>query len=197
MYPGKEVANPHLPSLARPLPVRTSREHTVSNVHSSLSRVLSLPFRAFVNHGAHRSFSSTEDDTLPPFVRAVSREVELAQHPWLRWNPTATLTATEQHEPALKRMRAQYLGCVSEVDAAMGELFGWLKAEGLWDKTMVVRHCLALTFHCRVCNAFHWRFTVLPLPFINLPPPSPQVLTADHGEQLGDHWQLGKLGYFR
>ena len=23
------------------------------------------------------------------------------------------------------------------------------------------------------------------------------VLTADHGEQLGDHWQLGKLGYFR
>eukprot|EP01052_Picozoa_sp_SAG31_P012064 SAG31_NODE_696_length_12754_cov_9.480759_4_plen_349_part_00 len=23
------------------------------------------------------------------------------------------------------------------------------------------------------------------------------VLTADHGEQLGDHWQLGKLGFFR
>ena len=23
------------------------------------------------------------------------------------------------------------------------------------------------------------------------------VVTADHGEQLGDHWQLGKLGFFR
>jgi arylsulfatase A-like enzyme len=60
----------------------------------------------------------------------------------------------------LERMKSQYLGCVSEVDAALGRLVAFLKAAGEWDRTML-------------------------------------VLTSDHGEQLGEHRQISKLGFYR
>ena len=48
---------------------------------------------------------------------------------------------------------------MSEVDAALGRLFAFLKETGRWDNTLI-------------------------------------VFTSDHGEQMGDHWLLGKCGYF-
>jgi len=63
-------------------------------------------------------------------------------------------------DPAeLRRLRAQYFGMVSHVDAEVGRLLDALVDTGQWDDTIV-------------------------------------VLTADHGEQLGDQGLLEKLGWF-
>jgi arylsulfatase A-like enzyme len=48
---------------------------------------------------------------------------------------------------------------MSRVDAEIGRLVAFLKASGLWDRTLI-------------------------------------IFTSDHGEELGDHWLLGKGGYF-
>jgi len=60
---------------------------------------------------------------------------------------------------AMRGIRAQYFGMVSEVDAQLGRVWAALRDLGMWDETLV-------------------------------------VVTADHGEQLGDHGQLGKGGMF-
>jgi arylsulfatase A-like enzyme len=60
---------------------------------------------------------------------------------------------------AVRRIRAQYLGMVSDVDAQLGRLWSELRELGAWDDTLV-------------------------------------IVTADHGEQLGDQGQLGKGGLF-
>lgn len=63
-------------------------------------------------------------------------------------------------DPAkVQRMRAQYFGMVSEVDAQLGRLWRALRERGEWDDTVV-------------------------------------VVTADHGEQLGDQGLIQKLGWF-
>ena len=62
-------------------------------------------------------------------------------------------------EAAMRHLRAQYFGMISEVDAQLGRIWQALQANGMWDDTLV-------------------------------------VITADHGEQLGDHGLLQKLGYF-
>lgn len=59
----------------------------------------------------------------------------------------------------LARMRAQYFGMVSEVDAQLGRVWDHLEATGEWESTLI-------------------------------------ILTADHGEQLGDQGLKEKLGYF-
>jgi len=59
----------------------------------------------------------------------------------------------------LARMRAQYFGMVSEVDAQLGRIWAHLRARGMWDDTCI-------------------------------------IVTADHGEQLGDHGLREKLGYW-
>jgi arylsulfatase A-like enzyme len=68
-------------------------------------------------------------------------------------------SAAPSDETAIRRLRAQYYGMVSEVDAALGRVWAWLQANGQWDDTVI-------------------------------------VVTADHGEQLGDHGLLQKLGFF-
>jgi arylsulfatase A-like enzyme len=68
--------------------------------------------------------------------------------------------ATAPSDPdELARMRAQYLGMVSEVDHQLGRVWDHLVATGEWESTVI-------------------------------------VLTADHGEQLGDQGLKEKLGYF-
>ena len=62
-------------------------------------------------------------------------------------------------EAALRHLRAQYFGMISEVDAQLGRIWQALQANGMWDDTLV-------------------------------------VVTADHGEQLGDHGLLQKVGWF-
>jgi len=59
----------------------------------------------------------------------------------------------------IRRMRAQYLGMVSEVDAALGRLLDEVRELGAWDDTLV-------------------------------------IVTSDHGNMLGDHGLIEKLGYW-
>lgn len=59
----------------------------------------------------------------------------------------------------MRRLRAQYYGMVSHVDAELGRLFDHLRALGRWDRTVV-------------------------------------VVTADHGDQLGDHGLIEKAGFY-
>jgi arylsulfatase A-like enzyme len=74
----------------------------------------------------------------------------LLQHP---------LLAAPKNEGAMRRLRAQYYGMVSEADHQLGRVWAALKARGAWDDTLI-------------------------------------VVTSDHGEQLGDHGLLQKLGFF-
>lgn len=60
---------------------------------------------------------------------------------------------------AMRHIRAQYFGMISDVDAQLGRLWAALERLGLWDDTVI-------------------------------------VVTADHGEQLGDHGLVQKVGWF-
>lgn len=68
-------------------------------------------------------------------------------------------SAAPTDERALRELRTQYLGMVSEVDHQLGRALDAVRARGEWDDTVV-------------------------------------VVTSDHGEQLGDHGLVEKLGYF-
>lgn len=67
--------------------------------------------------------------------------------------------AAPADRPSLARMRSQYFGLVSAVDAEMGRLWSALRDFDLWDDTVI-------------------------------------IVTADHGEQLGDHGLREKVGWF-
>jgi arylsulfatase A-like enzyme len=68
-------------------------------------------------------------------------------------------TAAPTDDDALRTMRAQYYGMISEVDDQLGRVWQALHDLQMWDDTMI-------------------------------------VVTADHGDQLGDHGLTGKLGWF-
>jgi arylsulfatase A-like enzyme len=67
--------------------------------------------------------------------------------------------AAPSDEASIRRIRAQYYGMISEVDAQLARLWATLRELDMWDDTVV-------------------------------------IVTADHGEQLGDHGLLGKLAWF-
>ena len=73
----------------------------------------------------------------------------------LAWRQAAAPTDLD----ALRYLRAQYYGMISEVDAQLGRVVTALDERGEWDQTLV-------------------------------------VVTADHGDQLGDHGLIEKLGFF-
>lgn len=60
---------------------------------------------------------------------------------------------------AMRRLRAQYYGMITEVDAQLGRVIEALEVRGEWDDTLI-------------------------------------VVTSDHGDQLGDHGLIEKLGFF-
>ena len=68
-------------------------------------------------------------------------------------------TKAPSTEAGMRRLRAQYYGMISEVDAQLGRIFDALRERGEWENTIV-------------------------------------VITADHGEQLGDHGLREKVGFF-
>ncbi len=70
----------------------------------------------------------------------------------------AASAAPTDHD-ALRRLRAQYYGMISEVDHQLGRVVRSIEERGEWDDTLV-------------------------------------VITSDHGEQLGDHGLVEKLGFF-
>ncbi len=97
--------------------------------------------------------------TVLGFSRLKTPDEEAAQHPWLAHQLARRQYRASADEKKLRRMKAVYYGLMSEVDAALGRLFAFLKQTGRWDDTMI-------------------------------------IFTSDHGEQMGDHWLLGKCGYF-
>ncbi len=86
-------------------------------------------------------------------------EAESTQHRWLAYQLSRKAYRAPSDEKQLRRMKAVYFGLMSRLDAALGELFQFLKRGGRWDSTLV-------------------------------------IVTSDHGEQMGDHWMMGKGGYF-
>ncbi len=84
---------------------------------------------------------------------------ETAQHRIHRAGLRNPMLTAPTDEAALRHMRAQYFGMISEVDANLGRLWQALRQLGFWDDTLI-------------------------------------VVTADHGEQLGDHGLKGKYGFF-
>lgn len=98
-------------------------------------------------------------ETLEDYIRAESRESEAAQHLWLAHELTKKYSSAPADPKKLARLKASYFGLMTEVDTNLGRLFDYLKANNLWDNTLI-------------------------------------VFTSDHGEQIGDHHLLGKMGYF-
>jgi arylsulfatase A-like enzyme len=96
---------------------------------------------------------------VPGFSRLTTPDDEARQHPWLDHQLSKRTYRASANEKKLRRMKAAYYGLMSEVDAALGRLFAFLKENGDWDNTLI-------------------------------------IFTSDHGEQMGDHWLLGKCGYF-
>jgi arylsulfatase A-like enzyme len=98
-------------------------------------------------------------DRLPGYRRAADVAAESAQHPWLAWFLAGRRNAAHADQRRHGLLQASYYGLMNEVDDNPARLFEALKANGDWDRTLI-------------------------------------VLTSDHGEQMGDHWMLGKAGYF-
>ncbi len=73
----------------------------------------------------------------------------------LGWRQSAAPTDLD----AMRSLKAQYYGMISEVDAQLGRVVAVLEERGEWDETLV-------------------------------------VVTSDHGDQLGDHGLIEKLGFF-
>ena len=80
-------------------------------------------------------------------------------HPLVDLARTIPICAAPTDPAAMARLRSQYFGMVSEVDAQLGRVLDHLEATGQERDTLV-------------------------------------VVTADHGEQLGDHGLLQKLGFY-
>ena len=107
-------------------------------------------------------------EQMPAPVRMPHWREEAAQHPLLDFYlhgvqrgsffHGAGGAANEMAESEIRQMRATYAGLISEVDAALGEVFAHLDATDQWKNTLI-------------------------------------IFTSDHGEQLGDHYLLGKIGF--
>jgi arylsulfatase A-like enzyme len=107
-------------------------------------------------------------EQMPAPVRMPHWREEAAQHPLLDFYlhgvqrgsffHGAGGAANEMAEAEIRQMRATYAGLISEVDAALGEVFAHLDATDQWKNTLI-------------------------------------IFTSDHGEQLGDHYLLGKIGF--
>jgi arylsulfatase A-like enzyme len=100
-----------------------------------------------------------DPQAVPGFSRLKTPDEEAAQHAWLAHQLGRRQYRATADEKKLRRMKAVYFGLMSEVDAALGRLFDFLKQTDRWANTLI-------------------------------------IFTSDHGEQMGDHWLLGKCGYF-
>jgi arylsulfatase A-like enzyme len=122
-------------------------------VHLSLLR----PHPPFVAPAPYNARYPPRD--LPAPIRALTRDDEAAQHPYLARQVLHSANRSPRRDDTLRRVQASYYGLMSEVDDQLGRLFDALRALGVWERTLV-------------------------------------VFTSDHGEQMGEHWLLGKCGYF-
>ena len=106
-------------------------------------------------YAAAGEFASMYDpaDVGLPIVPAADR------HPFHQRAMSVPAAAAPTDEAEMRRIRAQYFGMISEVDAQLGRVWAELRRRNEWDETLI-------------------------------------IVTADHGEQLGDHGLIEKLGFF-
>ncbi len=106
---------------------------------------------------------------MPPFRRAGDLKQESAQHPWLAYH-LATI-----HAAPLPEQRQPLLGALDD-----GALYQ-LRATYYGMISQVDDELGRLFAALRESGAYERTLI---------------IVTADHGEQLGDHWMIGKDGYF-
>jgi arylsulfatase A-like enzyme len=106
---------------------------------------------------------------VPPFRRAADRAQESAQHPWLAYH------LTKIHAAPLPEQERPLLGSLD--DDALRQL----RATYYGMVTQVDDDLGRLFAALRASGAYERTLI---------------IVTTDHGEQLGDHWMLGKDGYF-
>lgn len=112
------------------------------------------PHPPYAAAGEYARLYDPADVAMPiPAVSASER------HPLHEMALAVEASAAPREEAAMRHLRAQYYGMVSEVDANLGRVVAALKARGEWEDTLV-------------------------------------VVTSDHGDQLGDHGLIQKLGFF-
>src|SRR5271154_4668737 len=110
------------------------------------------PHPPYAGAGIFSTMYDPEDVSLPipPADNRHWLHDALLQHPRL---------GAPKDEAAIRHIRAQYYGMVTEVDYQLSRVWNALKSSGQWEDTFI-------------------------------------VVTSDHGEQLGDHGLLEKLGFF-
>jgi arylsulfatase A-like enzyme len=118
-------------------------------VHMSYLR----PHPPYAAAGEFVTMYDPADVTLPIEPIAEGR------HPVHETGMRIPIASAPEDETGIRRLRAQYYGMISEVDAQLGRLWAALRERGMWDDTVI-------------------------------------VVTSDHGEQLGDHGLIQKLGFF-
>ncbi len=105
------------------------------------------PHPPFVVPAPYHDLYHPDQVTLP--FRAPTPEAEGEQHPWLAYyllNPSGTTAwlgmdmadRLTHSETVLRQIRATYYAMMTHVDAEIGRLVDYLKAEGLYDRTLIV-----------------------------------------------------------
>jgi len=106
---------------------------------------------------------------VPPFRRAADRAQESAQHPWLAYH------LAKIHAAPLPEQERPLLGALD--DDALRQL-----RATYYGMVTQVDDDLGRLFAALRASGTYERTLI--------------IVTTDHGEQLGDHWMLGKDGYF-
>jgi arylsulfatase A-like enzyme len=110
-----------------------------------------------------------DPDEVPPFRRAADVATEGRQHPWLAYQ------LAKSHHAPMPEQRAPRFGSLD--DRALRQL----RATYYGLISEVDNELGRLFAALRESGA--WERTLI-------------LVTSDHGEQLGDHWMIGKDGYF-
>jgi arylsulfatase A-like enzyme len=110
-----------------------------------------------------------DPDDVPPFRRAADVASEAAQHPWLAYQ------LAKSHAAPMPEQRTPTFGSLD------GAALRQLRATYYGMITQVDDELGRIFAALRDSGA--WERTLI-------------IVTADHGEQLGDHWMIGKDGYF-
>jgi len=112
------------------------------------------PHMPYAAAGEYAALYDPADVEMPLVPRPAERN-----DPALDIAPRVWASAAPANPDTMRKLKAQYYGMISEVDAQLGRVVAALEERGEWDDTLV-------------------------------------VITSDHGDQLGDHGQMQKLGYF-
>jgi arylsulfatase A-like enzyme len=127
-------------------------DHQESGWFAHLSYLRPHPPYAAAGHFATMYNPADVELPIPPVAASERHPLHEAA---LGWEPVSAPT----DEAAMRHLKAQYYGMISEVDSQLARVVAAIEERGEWDDTLV-------------------------------------VVTADHGEQLGDHGLLEKLGFF-